>query len=68
MNILLDKAYDLKLILWNDGMVYSDFIQALWRTFLKHEEFSHEALKIQENLGESGSLELLSDEIDLKRR
>jgi hypothetical protein len=68
MRQLLEKAYSEKLIMWNDGMVYSDFIKALWRTFLKHDDFKNVATQIQNALGEVSSLELLSSEIDLNRR
>ncbi|WP_340202018.1 hypothetical protein [Ascidiimonas sp. W6] len=68
INELLEKAYSLQLINWNDGMIYSDFIKALWRTFLKHDAFCEKANRIQNTLGESNSLELLSSEIDLYRK
>ncbi len=67
MNQLLEKAYELELFMWNDAMVYHDFINALWRTFLKHDALRIKALQIQENLGEVGALELLASEIDLHR-
>lgn len=65
---LIEQAYRYELISWNDGLVYSDFIRALWRTFLKHEAFSEKALLIQKSLGETGALELLSSEIDVSRK
>ncbi|XLS30652.1 hypothetical protein ACJD0Z_07450 [Flavobacteriaceae bacterium M23B6Z8] len=65
---LLEAAYHHKLISWNDGLIYSDFIKALWRTFLKHESFSEKAMFIQESIGEHGALELLASEIDLSRK
>lgn len=67
MNQLLEKAYELELFMWNDSMIYHDFINALWRTFLKHDALRNKALQIQKDLGEVGALELLASEIDLHR-
>lgn len=65
---LLEKAYEQRLISWNDGLLFNEFIAALWRTFLKNESFKDDAYKIHEALGEAKSLELLASEIDLSRR
>ncbi len=65
---LLEKAYEEKLIMWNDGLQFNEFIAALWRTFLKNESFKNDAARIQKALGESSSLELLASEIDLSRK
>ena len=64
---LLEKAYDQKLIMWNDGLQFDEFINALWRTFLKNESFQDDASRIHKALGEAKSLELLAAEIDLLR-
>ncbi|NAS30062.1 hypothetical protein GTQ40_03685 [Flavobacteriaceae bacterium R38] len=65
---LLEKAYEEKLISWNDGLLFNDFIAALWRTFLKKDYYKDDASRIQEALGEAKSMELLASEIDLSRK
>ena len=65
---LLEKAYEQKLIAWNDGLEFNEFIAALWRTFLKNETFKNDAERIQEALGEAKSMELLASEIDILRK
>ncbi|NER13922.1 hypothetical protein GWK08_10755 [Leptobacterium flavescens] len=65
---LLEKAYDENLITWNDGLVFNEFIPALWRALLKHEEFKEKAVEIQTEIGEQASLELLAAEINLFKK
>jgi len=65
---LLETAYEYQLISWNDGLIYKDFITALWRTFLKHEAFKEKAVRIQNAIGEVKCLELVASQIDLSRK
>ncbi|WP_340062993.1 hypothetical protein [Ascidiimonas aurantiaca] len=65
---LLETAYEYQLISWNDGLIYKDFITALWRTFLKHEAFKEKAKSMQSAIGEGKCLELIAAQIDLTRK
>jgi len=56
-----------KIIQWNDGLNYTDFIQALWRVFKFHEDFKADTEKILHILTEEDAIALLADQIDVRK-
>jgi len=63
----IDKAFAEKYIQWNDGLNYTEFIQALWRLFLNHDSFKEGTQDILGKLTEGDAMQLLSDEIDITK-
>lgn len=63
----IDKALSEKIIQWNDGLDYTEFIRALWRLFLYHESFKQGTQDILGKLSEEEAMQLLSDEIDITK-
>ena len=63
----INKAFSEKLVQWNDGLNYTEFIQALWRLFLNNEHFKPQTLTILEQLSNDEALQLLADEIDITK-
>ena len=61
------KAFTEKYIQWNDGLNYTEFIQALWRLFLNHDSFKKGTQDILGKLSEEDAKQLLSDEIDITK-
>lgn len=64
---LLHKAYDSNMIQWNDGLNFPDFIHALWRLFLKHENFKESTKNVLERIPEADALQILAREVNLTR-
>lgn len=63
----IDKAFTEKFIQWNDGLNYTEFIRALWRLFLNHDNFKDGTQNILSKLSEEDAMQLLSDEIDITK-
>ncbi|WP_430408743.1 hypothetical protein [Kordia sp.] len=63
----IDKAFSEKFIQWNDGLNYTEFIRALWRLFLNHDNFKDGTQNILSKLTEEDAMQLLSDEIDITK-
>lgn len=63
----IDKAFTEKIIQWNDGLNYTEFVRAIWRLFCNHDNFKHETQHILTNLSEEDAMQLLSDEIDITK-
>ncbi|WP_046744634.1 hypothetical protein [Kordia zhangzhouensis] len=63
----INKALSEKLVQWNDGLNYTEFIQALWRLFLNNDRFKLETQTILEQLSHDEALQLLADEIDITK-
>ncbi|EDP95944.1 hypothetical protein U8527_13655 [Kordia algicida OT-1] len=63
----IEKAFTEKIIQWNDGLNYTEFIRALWRLFLHHDSFKEGTQDILGKLSEEDAIQLLSDEIDITK-
>lgn len=61
------SAMQQKIIQWNDGLNYTDFIQALWRVFKYHEDFKSDTEKVLRSLSEEDAIALLADQIDVRK-
>ncbi|SFS56615.1 hypothetical protein SAMN04487906_0920 [Zhouia amylolytica] len=64
IKMLVNKAYDSNMIQWNDGLNFPDFIHALWRLFLKHENFKQQTLLVLDRITEDDALQLLAKEVN----
>ena len=60
---LVQKAKDINLIQWNDGLNFSDFIHALWRLFKTNENFKEGTSKILNIVPENTAIEVLAQEV-----
>lgn len=61
---LISKAYDSNMVRWNDALNFPDFVHALWRLFLKHENFKDGAKKVLDNISQDDALQLIAREVN----
>ncbi len=65
MRLLIIKAVNKKIIAWNDGLVFSEFIYAFWRTLKNHKDFAEDVKKITDSLpSDEHAIELLAKEFN----
>ncbi len=64
---LIEYAQTTRLVSWNDGLIFHEFIHALWRVFLKNENLTAKAMLIRSKLGDELALQLLAEEFNLRR-
>ncbi len=62
---MLSTAYELRLIEWNNGLLFSEFIPAIWRMFQQHRAFNTSAEKILSLITEEDAIQLLADEVEI---
>jgi hypothetical protein len=61
---LVDEAYDRKLVHYNDGLNFTEFIQALWRLLIRDEQFKPKTLGLLDRISKNEALELLAEEVN----
>ncbi len=61
---LVDEAYDSNLVHYNNGLNFSEFIQALWRLLIRDERFKPKTLGLLDRISKSEALELLAEEVN----
>ncbi|WP_224491191.1 hypothetical protein [Robertkochia flava] len=61
---LVDDAYDQNLVHYNDGLNYTEFIQALWRLLIKDEQFKPKTLSLLDRISKNEALQLISEEVN----
>jgi len=64
---LLFKAKSAKMVEWNEGLNFSEFIHAVWRLFLNHENFKTTAEHILKSMSEEDIIELLAREVNSEK-
>ncbi|MBL7473374.1 hypothetical protein [Robertkochia sediminum] len=61
---LVEEAYDSNLVHYNNGLNFSEFIQALWRLLIKDERFKPKTLGLLDRISKNEALELLAEEVN----
>lgn len=63
---LVDEAYNRKLVAYNDGLNFTEFIQAMWRLLTRDDHFRDKTLGLLEKISKREALELLAEEVNRK--
>ena len=61
---MVDQAYDQNLVHYNDGLNYTEFIQALWRLLIRDEQFKPRTLGLLERISKQEAMQLLAEEVN----